>query len=933
MKNYWIKQNSVAYQLAAGLVLATMLGSTMSPLTLHAEETSGEASAEPTAEIVEPTPPPEEEPEPEAEVSVPEDSTVGEVVIDTGDATAAYESESAINTNEVDTEVVADEEKSEEGSETEPEKILLEPVEPEMILIELTDEDSTTVTNANEATTTTNATTTADTGGNVGASGGSVTIKTGDAVAYADVVNVVNTNITNSQGLIDFVNDVLGYEDFDLRDEFSVAFGNDTAVSTPSCTLDSCQDDNVDFTVTNTNDATINNNITVVANTGSNAAAGSDAKITTGDAYASASVINVANTNITDSNYLLLVFNNFDNYAGDIVLPNSSFFDDLQNSGGGVNNLLVENTNSAEVTNNVSVTADSGNNTASGESSFINTGDSTATGQVTNLINTNVTGGTAFSILIRVNGDWSGDIYGLPDGMSWARTNDGVRIFTTGTNDGNRTTSADIVRNTNRATINNNVQVYALTGDNVAVGDDAEINTGNAYAEASVMNTVNTNIVGSNWANLIFNIYGSWSGNLAFGQPDLWLGVRASSEDSPIMPGSMVTYTYTVFNHGDVPARNVFLENTVDTGLLKFSAPDTFTKQNGRDYSGWQLGNIEPGGTKEMSYTAKVGNAVPEFSESVIPLVAQVTSEQPDANPEDNQDQVDIYTGRVIVERNGRSGTFDAKIDLRKTADKEVATPGDIVNYTIKFFNRGGVLYDAVLTDVLEDEEGNVISEQMWPLGDMDTHERITIEYSTAFAKDMKLGKYINYAQVVGRHASNKPKFQEPYYSAFATHELTLGDEPAGEVLGAATSNCSRYLTTYMRYGIDNSEAEVRRLQVFLNEYNSADLDVNGVFDLATEVKVRAFQKDYATDILDPWGLTQDSGYVYYTTQKKINELVCDNQVSFPLTSTQEQEVATFRQRYGFAGQRREESAPSAIPDSVPTAAIEQKNKLFTWAE
>lgn len=930
MKNYWTKQNNIFYQTLAWLVLVTLLGSMTAPLTGYADE----GVKEPLAVVVED--PPAEPPEATEEITVPENSDGDEVLIETGDATAALESESEINTNETATALTAEEneEKPTEDKVATNEAESLPP-EAETVLFEFIDNetDSTTVKNDNEATSTTEAATTADTGGNIAISGGSATINTGDAVAYADIVNVVNTNITNSAGLIDFVNDVLGYEDFDLTDEFITAFSSDTAVSTPTCTLSACQDNSVDMTVVNENDATINNNVTVVASSGGNAAAGSETTVTTGDAYASANIINVANTNITDSNYLLLVFNNFDSYAGDIILPNSSFFNDMLAGDSGVNDLMVENTNTVNVTNNVSVTANTGNNNATGDSSTITTGSALSTGAVTNLLNTNITGGTSFSILIRVNGEWSGDIYGLPDGMSWARTPEGVRVFTTGTSGGNRLTSADTVLNTNRATINNNVRVYALTGDNEAVGDEVTLKTGNAHAEASVINIANTNIVGSNWANLIFNIYGSWSGNLTFGQPDLWLGVRASSADSPIMPGSLVTYTYTVFNGGDVPASNVLLESVVDGGLLKFSTTDTFQSSQGRDYSGWQIGTVAPGATRELTYTARVSELIPAASESIIPLLARVSSQQSDANPDDNEDRVDVYVGHNHSNASGRSGTINAKLNISKLASTDVVAPGDTVHYTIRLFNRGGKLYDAALTDVLEDSEGNVIAEHLWPINDFDTHETITIEYDTTFAKDAELGKYTNYAQVVGMHGSTKPKYQQPYYSALATHEITISNEPSGEVLGLSTTACPAYLTTYLRYGIDNEESQVRKLQVFLNQYDNANLLVSGTFDLPTEVAVRIFQREHATDILDPWGLQQDSGYVYYTTQKKINELVCENQVSFPLTNSQQQEISVFRERFGFTTPRREESTPTSQPETLPTATLDQRTKLFTWAE
>ena len=300
--------------------------------------------------------------------------------ITTGDAVAGTEVENEINLTKINTEATSSasttEETMEEKEDPENAAVILEedPLlenfghspEPE-------NTDSLTISATNTATSTTNATTTATTGENA-VSGNSATINTGDAVAYTDVLNVVNTNIVNSDGLVKFVNEALGYQDFDLRDEFDLTYAEfDTAQTTPNCNLDACTD-GTDTTIDINNNATIDNNIVVEANTGNNQAAGDGSAINTGDAYASANVINVANTNITDSNYLLLVFNNFSSYAGDIVLPNSDFFDRVLQNSGGVSDVDLNINNSATINNNVETVADSGNNTATGDSSAITTG-------------------------------------------------------------------------------------------------------------------------------------------------------------------------------------------------------------------------------------------------------------------------------------------------------------------------------------------------------------------------------------------------------------------------------------------------------------------------------------------------------------------------------------------------------------------------------
>lgn len=119
-----------------------------------------------------------------------------------------------------------------------------------------------------------------------------------------------------------------------------------------------------------------------------------------------------------------------------------------------------------------------------------------------------------------------------------------------------------------------------------------------------------------------------------------------------------------------------------------------------------------------------------------------------------------------------------------------------------------------------------------------------------------------------------------------------------GVVLGtsteaAAQAQCNKTLTQYIRTGRLNSPEQVKRLQVALNTIESANLTVNGVYDAATKAAVMAFQLKYKDDILAPWGLTSPTGVVYYTTQKKINELFCSS--LFPLTAAQQAEIARIK--------------------------------------
>lgn len=95
--------------------------------------------------------------------------------------------------------------------------------------------------------------------------------------------------------------------------------------------------------------------------------------------------------------------------------------------------------------------------------------------------------------------------------------------------------------------------------------------------------------------------------------------------------------------------------------------------------------------------------------------------------------------------------------------------------------------------------------------------------------------------------------------------------------------NCSQLFTTYMHIGRKNNVAEVTRLQAFLNRNLGTKINPTGFFGESTLSAVKLFQLKYSDTVLKPWvdaGLSTDlttnpSGYVYKTTQRQINLLVC----------------------------------------------------------
>src|SRR3989344_1446199 len=102
------------------------------------------------------------------------------------------------------------------------------------------------------------------------------------------------------------------------------------------------------------------------------------------------------------------------------------------------------------------------------------------------------------------------------------------------------------------------------------------------------------------------------------------------------------------------------------------------------------------------------------------------------------------------------------------------------------------------------------------------------------------------------------------------------------------------YLREYMRRDFNNDPLEVLKLQAFLINFEGhQNVSLTGVFDQATFEAVSAFQMKYFNDILEPWGHTGPTGYVYILTLKKINEIYC--QRIYPLNQAQINEIVTFR--------------------------------------
>jgi hypothetical protein len=99
--------------------------------------------------------------------------------------------------------------------------------------------------------------------------------------------------------------------------------------------------------------------------------------------------------------------------------------------------------------------------------------------------------------------------------------------------------------------------------------------------------------------------------------------------------------------------------------------------------------------------------------------------------------------------------------------------------------------------------------------------------------------------------------------------------EEDGEVLGEDTIGCEVLLTTYIKLGTNNDPTEVKELQEFLNEFMGTTLTVDGIYGKETFEAVKNFQFQEAEYVLEPWGILLPTGYVYQSTQTRINNINC----------------------------------------------------------
>ncbi|MGB9637387.1 MAG: hypothetical protein ACPLY7_01135, partial [Microgenomates group bacterium] len=329
-----------------------------------------------------------------------------------------------------------------------------------------------------------------------------------------------------------------------------------------------------DINISNSNQATVSGATDSSATTGENTGSGTGGNvvITTGDALASSSMTNDVNSNTvvaTASPDLTLTPTPTETSEAIQPSETSSWSLDVPTPTPEVKDLNITNDNDGKLTNNADISSNTGNNLASENLGNVDlkTGNALAWANLINLLNTNIVSSNFGFMILDIKNDGNEiDLNSLWKQLQEQNSSNSVFLV------GDQSSRLRlIVNNENKASLENSVNVCAITGDNQAnQNNSASINTGNAVALANVTNVVNMNILGSAFFFGIINITGQFTGNLILPRRERFLGIGGSANGEAVFENQnsakVENNVSSVANSGANQMNNNGGDNVINTG-------------------------------------------------------------------------------------------------------------------------------------------------------------------------------------------------------------------------------------------------------------------------------------------------------------------------------------------------------------------------------
>lgn len=275
--------------------------------------------------------------------------------------------------------------------------------------------------------------------------GGDSNITTGDANVSANMLTLANNNLAGNiiYGVVNIFGNLVG----DIILPESLLPQPSTTAANTQNGVDSQNNASLSQSINDTtfqnNDASIQNNLVLAANTGDNTASKNtdgNSIVQSGDSSTTAQVLNIANSNIDGGNWWLVIVNKAGQWVGQILgAPQGASYAGSNgtqftvspsgeitavnsgNGAGSINNTSLSSTqsntisqdNKANIVNNLNLSANTGDNITSkntGGDSKIKTGDANIIASLVNFVNNNIVGdGKLVVTVVNVFGSWIGD--------------------------------------------------------------------------------------------------------------------------------------------------------------------------------------------------------------------------------------------------------------------------------------------------------------------------------------------------------------------------------------------------------------------------------------------------------------------------------------------------------------------------------------------
>lgn len=422
-------------------------------------------------------------------------------------------------------------------------------------------------------------------------------VETAPSLSVVSIANTLNTNAIGGNPVIQ--NEQGGQSDIDLTDK-------------TTC-INADQDMGNIFI---NNNANLETSIDIESITGGNIL--ESGQLETGGALAKTNISNLINTNLIGSCWNFMHINVFDRQDGDILLPYEldylmSGIADMKPAAPLIDYQVKVN-NTATIEANLVSMADTGNNLAA----TVESGQSNNDIRIMDTANTNIYGSNWLMLQVNAFEGWSGNL------KNWwgDQVSIGNRLFAwlKVPNSDKIDKPESTVQIENNADVDNTVTSYASTGGNSV--SSGSIKTGNAASLITLINRINTNIIGNNWYYAVLNLFDEFTGDVVFARPDIVVSGRGPDSASP---GDLISQSFRIANTGSHLA-----ENTQMKAILPDNA-ECVSAEGGVCVSGkavWDPVDLNKEETKTVSVVFKL-NPVPTEKQIITVFTASTTTDEP----------------------------------------------------------------------------------------------------------------------------------------------------------------------------------------------------------------------------------------------------------------------------------------------------------------